>query len=285
MRANTALQHCGNTLSLEYPALALVTLLCVVLAQDLTISRLDGLLFVLTYIGFTAYLVYVVRKQLTVQEVKNLSEEVTELTPEKKPSAIICGILLVAGIALLGLGPVDRVGCKSTGATVGLVRETYWFDNRIRWNRLAGSRCVAGIQSAWSQRCGNWQRDRIQSVQHSDDSRADRTSDPASRASVDCQFGLLVDAGSNRCALANIVERSPDQSLGRCRTAGGLCGLPGCAVKPVRGRSWYFAAASLVSYGNMEAIPPGGLSAYRSKTQRILNDSALIVNVTLVPCE
>ncbi len=103
----------GNTLSLEYPALALVTLLCVVLAQDLTISRLDGLLFVLTYIGFTAYLVYVVRKQLTVQEVKNLSEEVTELTPEKKPSAIICGILLVAGIALLGLGAQSTVSGAS----------------------------------------------------------------------------------------------------------------------------------------------------------------------------
>ncbi len=103
----------GNTLSLEYPALALVTLLCVVLAQDLTISRLDGLLFVLTYIGFTAYLVYVVRKQLTVQEVENLSEEVTELTPEKKPSAIICGILLVAGIALLGLGAQSTVSGAS----------------------------------------------------------------------------------------------------------------------------------------------------------------------------
>ncbi len=103
----------GNTLSLEYPALALVTLLCVVLVQDLTISRLDGLLFVLTYIGFTAYLVYVVRKQLTVQEVENLSEEVTELTPEKKPSAIICGILLVAGIALLGLGAQSTVSGAS----------------------------------------------------------------------------------------------------------------------------------------------------------------------------
>ncbi len=63
--------------------------------------------------ALTAYLVYVVRKQLTKQEVDHLSEEVTELTPEKKPSAVICGILLVAGIALLGLGAQSTVSGAS----------------------------------------------------------------------------------------------------------------------------------------------------------------------------
>ncbi len=132
-----------------------------------------------------------------MQEVENLSEEVTELTPEKKPSAIICGIPAGCRNRIAWSGsPVDRVGCKSTGATVGLVREAYWFDNRIRWNRLAGSRCVAGIQSAWSQRCGDWQRDRIQSVQHSDDSRLTGLVIPlpvqASIVSSDCWWMLGV---------------------------------------------------------------------------------------------
>lgn len=103
----------GNTLRLEYPALALVTLLCVVVVQDLTISRLDALLFMLLYIGFTAYLVYVVRKQLTTREVDNLSEEVTELTPEKKPSVIVCSVLLIVGVALLGLGAQSTVSGAS----------------------------------------------------------------------------------------------------------------------------------------------------------------------------
>lgn len=103
----------GNTLRLEYPALALVTLLCVVVVQDLTVSRLDALLFVLLYVGFTAYLVHVVRKQMTTQEVEHLAEEVTELTPEKKPGAMVCTVLLIAGIALLGLGAQSTV----SGAT------------------------------------------------------------------------------------------------------------------------------------------------------------------------
>lgn len=103
----------GNTLRLEYPALALVTLLCVVVVQDLTISRLDALLFMLLYIGFTAFLIYVVRKQLTTREVDNLSEEVTELSPEKKPGVIVCSVLLIVGVALLGLGAQSTVSGAS----------------------------------------------------------------------------------------------------------------------------------------------------------------------------
>lgn len=103
----------GNTLSLEYPALALVTFLCVVVMQDLVISRLDALLFILLYVGFTAYLVRLVRKQLSQQEVEHLSEEVTELTPEKKPSFFVCSALLIAGVILLGLGAQSTVSGAS----------------------------------------------------------------------------------------------------------------------------------------------------------------------------
>ncbi len=127
----------GNTLSLEYPALALVTLLCVVLVQDLTISRLDGLLFVLAYVGFTAYLVYVVRKQLTKQEVDHLSEEVTELTPEKSPAQLSAYPAGRGYRVAWSRSAVYRVRCKSTGATVGLVRKTDWVDYCFRWNWIA----------------------------------------------------------------------------------------------------------------------------------------------------
>ncbi len=106
-------QIVGNTLRLEYPALALVTLLCVVVVQDHTISRLDALLFVLIYVAFTAYLVRLVRRQLTSQEVDHLSAQVSELKPEKKPSAVVCSILLVIGIALLGLGAQSTVSGAS----------------------------------------------------------------------------------------------------------------------------------------------------------------------------
>lgn len=103
----------GNTLRLEYPALALSAVLCVLLVQDLTISRLDALLFVALYVGFTAYLVRLVRKQLTKDEVAHLSAEVTELTVEKKPSVVLCSVLLIVGIALLGVGAQSTVSGAS----------------------------------------------------------------------------------------------------------------------------------------------------------------------------
>ena len=53
----------GNTIKIEYPVLALVTLLCVVIARDGQISRLDARLFLALYVGFTAFLVRLVRGQ------------------------------------------------------------------------------------------------------------------------------------------------------------------------------------------------------------------------------
>jgi cation:H+ antiporter len=41
----------GNTIKLEYPVLALVTLLCLVIAQDGIINRLDGILCLAVYYG------------------------------------------------------------------------------------------------------------------------------------------------------------------------------------------------------------------------------------------
>ena len=69
----------GNTIKLEYPVLALVTLLAVVLAQDGEINRLDAILCLAIYICFTAYLVGLVREQVTSAEAKDLKAEVKEL--------------------------------------------------------------------------------------------------------------------------------------------------------------------------------------------------------------
>src|SRR3954471_4234003 len=59
----------GNTIRLEYPVLALVTLLYLVVCNDGSIGRLDALLFILAYVGFTAYLVGLVRKQMNDADV------------------------------------------------------------------------------------------------------------------------------------------------------------------------------------------------------------------------
>jgi cation:H+ antiporter len=117
----------GNTIKLEYPVLVLVTLLCLVIAQDGVINGLDAALCLAIYVGFTAYLVSLVRRQVTATEAQELKAEVTELTPdEKQPRAWVSIGLLVAGILLLTAGAHATV----TGA-VGLARLLGWSERII----------------------------------------------------------------------------------------------------------------------------------------------------------
>ncbi len=117
----------GNTIRLEYPVLALVTLLCLVIAQDGTINRLDASLCLAIYVGFTAYLVSLVREQVTFAEARELSEEVKELTPsEKQPRAWVCLSLVAVGAALLAAGAHATV----TGAA-DLARLLGWSERVI----------------------------------------------------------------------------------------------------------------------------------------------------------
>lgn len=95
----------GNTLRLEYPVLVLMTLLCMVIAQDFVISRLDALLCVAFYVGFTAYVVQLVRAQVTDNELAHLDAETQELLALETPPTLLPSLgLVVAGTLLLALG-------------------------------------------------------------------------------------------------------------------------------------------------------------------------------------
>lgn len=95
----------GNTIKLEYPVLVLVTLLCVVVCQDEQVNRLDAALFLAVYVGFTAYLVRLVRRQVTAEEDEELGAEVKELLINRDQPRLGVSLLLVAaGVALLGAG-------------------------------------------------------------------------------------------------------------------------------------------------------------------------------------
>lgn len=95
----------GNTLKLEYPVLLLMTLFGLVIAQDLIISRLDALLCVSFYIGFTAYVVQLVRGQVTNNELEHLDAETQELLAMDVPPTLLPSLgLVIAGAALLALG-------------------------------------------------------------------------------------------------------------------------------------------------------------------------------------
>jgi cation:H+ antiporter len=119
----------GNTIRLEYPVLVLVTLLCVVIAQDGVITRLDATLCIAVYVAFTVYLVSLVRGQVTAAEDRELKAEVQELTPTTdaaRPRGWVCLALVAAGVALLGGGAQATV----TGA-VGIARLMGWSERLI----------------------------------------------------------------------------------------------------------------------------------------------------------
>jgi cation:H+ antiporter len=95
----------GNTIRLEYPVLALVTLLCLVIAQDGEINRLDSSLCLAVYLGFTLYLMSLVRQQVTASETQELKAEVNELTPaQARPRGWVSIVLVAVGVLLLGGG-------------------------------------------------------------------------------------------------------------------------------------------------------------------------------------
>jgi cation:H+ antiporter len=122
----------GNAIKLEYPVMAIVTLMYVAVAQDTTINRLDGVLFLIVYVCFTAYLVSLVRDNLKKEELEGLEGEVRELSGDgaKAPGSgraiglIAVGIVLLAGGAhatvtgAIGLAEILGLSERTIGLTV-----------------------------------------------------------------------------------------------------------------------------------------------------------------------
>jgi len=94
----------GNTVKFAYPVLALVTLLALVICQDGEVNRLDAVLCVAIYVGFTAYMVSLVRGQVTAAEASELREEVRELSDEKPVRTGVYVAYVAVGVALLAGG-------------------------------------------------------------------------------------------------------------------------------------------------------------------------------------
>lgn len=110
----------GNTIRLEYPVLVLVTLLCLALTQDGRVNRLDAALLLAVYVGFTAYMISLVRQQMTAQEVQEFSAEARDRDRGEPSASLARMVLLVAaGIVLLGLGAQATVS--------GAVALASWF--------------------------------------------------------------------------------------------------------------------------------------------------------------
>jgi len=96
----------GNTIRLEYPVMALVTLMCLAITQDGSVNRLDALLLLSVYVCFTAYMVALVRDQMNATELQEFGAEVKELggdVPTVKGPPVLLAFVL-GGVAVLGAG-------------------------------------------------------------------------------------------------------------------------------------------------------------------------------------
>jgi cation:H+ antiporter len=95
----------GNTIRLEYPVMAIVTLMCLALTQDGTLNRLDALLLLVIYVLFTAYMVTLVRGQMNVAETQEFSAAAEHLatTSARQSLPWLIG-LMAAGIGVLAAG-------------------------------------------------------------------------------------------------------------------------------------------------------------------------------------
>jgi cation:H+ antiporter len=118
----------GNTTRLEYPVMALVMLLAVAVCQDGTVNRVDAVLFLGTYVLFTAYLVSLVRQQVSEAEAKGFREEVAAMAePAQRARGALAGLaLVIGGVALLAAGAEATV----RGA-VALARHVGWSERVI----------------------------------------------------------------------------------------------------------------------------------------------------------
>ena len=113
----------GNTIRLEYPVMALVTLLCVAISEDGTISRIEATLLLAIYVAFTAYMVSLVRRQMNETEIREFGETVDDLGAARAPQRSLAALLaLVAGgAALLGVGAQATVsGASDLARLIGL---------------------------------------------------------------------------------------------------------------------------------------------------------------------
>jgi cation:H+ antiporter len=94
--------------------LALVTLMCLAIIHDGEVNRLDAALCLAVYVGFTAYLISLVRAQVTETEARELRDEVKDLAiRDGPPRAWVCAALVCAGAGLLAGGASATVAGAS----------------------------------------------------------------------------------------------------------------------------------------------------------------------------
>jgi len=110
----------GNTVRLEYPVMAIVTLMCLALAQDGALNRLDAVLLLVVYVSFTAYMVTLVRGQMNSAERQEFSAAADNLST--KPGLRTLPVL----VALVGAG-IGLLAAGAQATVTGAIALATWF--------------------------------------------------------------------------------------------------------------------------------------------------------------
>jgi cation:H+ antiporter len=113
----------GNLLKLEYPVLVLVTLAALAVCEHGAVGRLDGVFFLAAYVAFTAYLIGLVRGQVTAAETQALREQAADIAEvaDRPPRWWSTALLVAGGVALLAVGvEVTLHGAVELGGMLGL---------------------------------------------------------------------------------------------------------------------------------------------------------------------
>lgn len=95
----------GNAIRLEWPVMFVSTLACLVLMRDFLLDRFEASFLVVSLVAFTAYSVWVGRREVTRVEQREFEQSVDQRSfhPRRHEGMLAAGAVL-AGVALLLIG-------------------------------------------------------------------------------------------------------------------------------------------------------------------------------------
>lgn len=87
---------------LDVPVMAGTALLLYIMALDGNISRIDGIILVIIFFSYIAFLIYSTKKQK--ERAREIEEQLKDELPAEKCSLISCLLLVILGLAMLVIG-------------------------------------------------------------------------------------------------------------------------------------------------------------------------------------
>ena len=128
----------GNAVRLEWPVMFLASVMCLVVARDGVIGRLDGTIAVVALVAFIVYSVRIARRRITAPELAELGDQVEDRdidAPGSRtpPRLLMPLVVLIAGVAALVVG-----GKLLVDGAVALARIAGMTERQIALTIVAG---------------------------------------------------------------------------------------------------------------------------------------------------